>query len=144
MSRLVRRSSSPNANCQLCCLAGQFSIVFIGKTPLHYLLHEGVADEFVFAFKFGVAVLVISCTFALVLATTTAVMVDTGVWAKTGIRIKGGEALDVGLRVTIVIFNKTGTLTLGKPSVADFKVVRGSVQRFSLYSARQNSAASIP
>merc|ERR1712176_1482817 len=68
----------------------------------------------------GIAVLVISCPCALGLATPTAVMVGTGVAAKLGILIKGGEQLQASSEIDAVIFDKTGTLTLGRPIVTDF------------------------
>eukprot|EP00043_Microstomoeca_roanoka_P012258 m.117956 g.117956 ORF g.117956 m.117956 type:complete len:1091 (-) comp15440_c1_seq2:314-3586(-) len=69
------------------------------------------------AFRFAIAVLVVACPCALGLATPTAVMVGTGVGAKFGILIKGGEALEVAHKTTTVVFDKTGTLTMGAPSV---------------------------
>ncbi len=66
-----------------------------------------------------VAVLVIACPCALGLATPTALMVGSGMGAENGILIRNGEAIQTLKDIKIVIFDKTGTITKGKPGVTD-------------------------
>jgi len=79
-----------------------------------------LGKEFSFALLAAVSVLVIACPCALGLATPAAIMVGTGKGAKEGILIKGGDALEKTYKINYVIFDKTGTITEGKPVVTDF------------------------
>jgi Cu+-exporting ATPase len=72
-----------------------------------------------------VAVLVIACPCALGLATPTALMVGSGMGAEHGILIRTGEAIQTMKDVRIIIFDKTGTITKGKPEVTDIVPING-------------------
>ncbi|NOX36772.1 MAG: copper-translocating P-type ATPase [Calditrichaeota bacterium] len=73
-----------------------------------------------------VAVLVIACPCALGLATPTALMVGSGMGAERGILFRSGEAIQLLKDIRIVIFDKTGTITKGKPEVTDVVAVQGN------------------
>ncbi len=84
-----------------------------------------LGQVFSFALIVGVSVLVIACPCALGLATPTAIMVGTGLGAKRGILFKNAVALERTAKVNAVVFDKTGTITQGKPVLTDVVGLNG-------------------
>jgi Cu+-exporting ATPase len=84
-----------------------------------YFFSPPIDEQFTRALINMVAVLVIACPCAMGLATPTAVMVGTGKGAEAGVLFRNSEALERAGKVTVVILDKTGTITKGQPAVTD-------------------------
>ena len=101
-----------------------------------------VGAPFGFAFGNAITVLLIACPCALGLATPAAIMVGAGQAASVGIYIRNGESLETAAKLDVVVFDKTGTITEGKPQVTDLvKLSRMSVEKLiSLAASAENNS----
>jgi len=100
-------------------ISGYFVPIVIGLAVIASLAWYFSGESKTFALTIFISVLVIACPCALGLATPTAIMVGTGKGAENGILIKSGEALESTQNLNTVVFDKTGTITEGKPRVTD-------------------------
>ncbi len=125
--RLVEQAQGSKAPVQR--LVDQVAAIFVPVVTaialVTFVLWWWLAGDFTMALVNAVAVLVIACPCALGLATPTAIMVGTGLGARAGILIKNAQALELAEKISVLVVDKTGTLTQGKPKVTDIKVGPG-------------------
>ncbi len=100
-------------------VSGVFVPIVIGIAALTIMIWLFAGESVGFALARGISVLVISCPCALGLATPVAIMVGNGMGAKNGIMFKTAVSLEEISKLRIVALDKTGTITLGEPSVTD-------------------------
>ncbi len=119
--RMVEQAQSGKLPIQK--MVDEVSAVFVpvvmaiaAATFLGWLAVGGSAAQ---AFAAAITVLLIACPCALGLATPAAIMVGTGQAAQRGIFIRNGESLEMASKLTAIVFDKTGTITEGKPQVTD-------------------------
>ncbi|MGF7186298.1 Cu+-exporting ATPase [Desulfitispora alkaliphila] len=102
-------------------VAAYFVPAVIVTASLSFLLWWifGPEPSLIFGLTTFIAVLIIACPCALGLATPTAIMVGTGKGAENGILIKDAESLELAHKLDTIVFDKTGTITEGKPVLTD-------------------------
>lgn len=123
-------------------LSAVFVPSVIAVSSVTFLAWLSVGVGFRIAFSNAIAVLLIACPCSLGLATPMAIMVGTGQAAKRGVYIRNGESLEMASKLTTIIFDKTGTITEGKPQVTDFiTVTKKTEQRIlSLVAAAESGS----
>ena len=106
-------------------ISGYFVPIVIGIAILSGLVWLISGQSVLFALTIFITVLVIACPCALGLATPTSIMIGTGKGAENGVLIKSGGALETTHKLDTIVFDKTGTITEGKPVVTDIVSTNG-------------------
>ncbi|MDE1548555.1 heavy metal translocating P-type ATPase [Jeotgalibaca caeni] len=106
-------------------ISGYFVPIVIAIAILSAVSWYFAGQTGVFALTIAISVLVIACPCALGLATPTAIMIGTGKGAEHGVLIKSGTALETTHKLKTIVFDKTGTITEGKPKVTDIVTAEG-------------------
>lgn len=125
-------------------ISAYFVPIVIGLAILSSITWVLAGESGVFALSIFISVLVIACPCALGLATPTAIMVGTGKGAEYGVLIKGGEALETTHKLTTIVFDKTGTITEGKPKVTDIITTTLSEEQLLRYAASAEKGSEHP
>ena len=107
-------------------IASIFVPVVVAIAVMTFIVWWALGSDFSTALINAVSVLVISCPCALGLATPAAIVVATGRAASAGILVKNATALERAHKLAVLIVDKTGTLTVGKPTVTDLLPAAGS------------------
>ena len=140
--KLVEEAS--NSKAPISKLADKISSVFVPIIILisiiTFVVNFIVSRNFELAYRFAVTVLVIACPCALGLATPVAIMVSTGKGASLGLLIKNAEILENTGKIKTIVFDKTGTITNGKPCVVDFIKYKDIDLESILYSIENKSS----
>ena len=131
--RLVEEAQGSKAPVQRLAdkIAAIFVPVVVAIALLTFVAWWALAGDFTQALVNAVAVLVIACPCALGLATPTAIMVGTGQGARAGVLIRNAVALELAEKLKVLVVDKTGTLTEGRPVVTDV-VPAGNVDDMTL------------
>ena len=106
-------------------VSGVFVPIVTALAIITFVVWLIITSDLYRAFNFGISVLVISCPCALGLATPVAVVAATGKSATKGILFKNAEALQSACKTTCVLLDKTATITVGRPTVTDYKNFTG-------------------
>lgn len=125
-------------------VAGYFvpAVIFVSVITFIVWAIRGPAPAMAYAVVNAVAVLIIACPCALGLATPMSIMVGVGRAARAGILIKDAEALERIEKIDVLVTDKTGTLTEGKPGVTQLFVVEGKTEEELLATAAALEASS--
>ncbi|SYZ79297.1 heavy metal translocating P-type ATPase [Trichococcus shcherbakoviae] len=106
-------------------ISGYFVPIVIAIAIISAIAWYFAGQTGVFALTIAISVLVIACPCALGLATPTAIMIGTGKGAEHGVLFKSGTALETTHKLNTIVFDKTGTITEGKPKVTDIITAEG-------------------
>lgn len=106
-------------------VSGIFIPIVLGISLLTSIIWLIAGESIGFAIARGISVLVVSCPCALGLATPVAIMVGTGLGSKEGVLYKDAETLESTGHINAVVFDKTGTITLGVPHICDVVFLNG-------------------
>ena len=118
-------------------VAGYFVQIVISAAVITFIVWAVLGPEprFAYAIINAVAVLIIACPCALGLATPMSIMVAMGKGATAGVLFRNAEAIEVMKKVNVLVTDKTGTLTVGKPKLAEVYPVQGWDENKVLYYA---------
>ncbi|MBS5825404.1 MAG: copper-translocating P-type ATPase [Clostridium argentinense] len=125
-------------------VSGYFVPIVIVLALISSIIWYFFKGDVVFSLTIFISVLVIACPCALGLATPTAIMVGTGKGAELGVLFKNGSALEETHKIQTIVFDKTGTITEGKPKVTDIITSNINKEELLMFAASSEKGSEHP